>query len=111
MATNPFGGLGLSELGAEKKYFSNPEEAPGILQAAVNIPKAYIAKNYIAPIVDWAQKTFGNAPEGSAAPPSMQSVGVNPNVNPYSIQNQYDPTVVLPTTIDEPAYTKSNPWM
>jgi hypothetical protein len=115
MATSSFGGLGLGELGSEKKYFANPEKAPGILQAAVNIPKTYIAKTLADPIVSWFEKTFGDAPEGSAVPPSMQPVGVDPRVNPYVLQNQYNmynnPNAVLPETIDDPAHTKSNPWM
>ena len=115
MATSPFGGLGLSELGAEKKYFANPEDAPGIVKAAVQIPKAYAAHNYVEPLVSWLQNKFSNTPEGANVPPSMQSSGVNPRVNPYVLQNQYDmynnPNAVLSETIDEPAHTKSNPWM
>ena len=115
MATNPFGSLGLSEMGGEKKYFGQPTETPGIIQGAVALPARYLAEEYGKPAIEWMQKTFGNAPAGSAAPPSMQSVGVDPRINPYVLQNQYDmynnPNAVLPATIDDPAHTKSNPWM
>lgn len=37
MATNPFGGLGLGQMGSENKYFSEPQEVPDIITGLKDI--------------------------------------------------------------------------
>ena len=101
MATG-FRDLGMGELGAEKKYYSAATEMPGIVEAITKVPKAYVAKEFIAPYIDpavnWISKTLG------VAPPTIKPVGSNP----LSVSPQLNTTPSIGADED---HALSNPWM
>ena len=98
MATNAFGGLGLSNVGNETKYFGQPTDMPGWLEGAIQVPKAYAAQNWLKPAVEWIENKMK-----PVAPPAASSVGVAPEEFRPDIQ------VSIPAEIDE-AHASSNPW-
>jgi hypothetical protein len=80
-----FSGLGLGYLGDEKKYYGEPgpSEMPGILQGIIDEPKAYLAKEYGKPAVEWIASKLGMAPPASVAnapaiPPNMAKINTKP---------------------------------
>jgi hypothetical protein len=98
---SPFGNLGLSELGSEAKYASNPETVPGFIQGAVAIPKAYMAQNWLKPAVEWLENKLSPVP-----PPAVSPLSTSPAA-----------PVVLGAPVDANAdhplldgLTKSNPY-
>lgn len=113
---SPFGNLGLSELGSEAKYASNPETVPGFIQGAVAIPKAYMAQNWLKPAVNWIEKQMGVAPP---IDPNVLAQQYEMYKNPYATFSM--PTAASSTlagaSVDENAdhplldgLTKSNPY-
>lgn len=98
MAT-AFGGLGLSNVGNESRYFGEPTDAPGWLQGAIQVPKAYAAQNWLKPAVEWLGNKMKPVP-----PPVAESVGVAPTEFRPDIQ------VSIPEATNE-AHASSNPWL
>jgi len=91
MATNPFGGLGLSNVGNESKYFGQPVDMPGWLQGVINVPKAYAAQKFIKPAGAWLENKLSPVP-----PPAEVPVGMPP------VPSQASITVALPADAEHP---------
>jgi hypothetical protein len=102
MATNPFSGLGLSNVGNESKYFGKPTEVPGFIQGAIAVPAAYAAQNFLKPAVNWLESKLQ-----PAVPPAVSPLGTSPAAPLPLVGSSVDVNADHPL-LD--GLTKSNPY-
>ena len=97
MAT-AFGGLGLSNVGNESKYFGQATDMPGWLEGAIQVPKAYAAQHWLKPAGEWLENKL------KPVPPPAEANGIAPT------EFRPDIPVSIPDTTNE-AHASSNPWL
>ena len=116
-----FSGLGLGYLGDEKKYIGEPgpSKMPDFLNAIIETPKAYAAKEIVEPSLQWIKNKFSPAVPPGAAPMAIAPTTI-PGVAPIVSQAQITsaipaaaPGAVAVTNEDHPELNgllKTNPY-